>query len=105
MIRGLSRTSRVKRVNVESSLFHFNDVVFREKWNSKSIMIRDLPPLIDVNCAHDPPLRPFITPRKITLLKHKSRTKQRTDAGKNVVISRTSVSRFEEERKLNQNEG
>ena len=68
------------------------------------IVIRDLPSLIDVNCAHDPPLRPLITPRKITLLKHKSRTKQRTDAGKNVVISRTPVSRFEEERKLNQNE-
>ena len=67
-------------------------------------MIRDLSPLIDVNCAHDPTLRPLITPRKVTLLKRKSRTEQRTDVGKNVVILRTSVSRFEEERKLNQNE-
>ena len=67
-------------------------------------MIRDLPSLIDVNYAHDPTGRPLITPRKITLLKHKSRTKQRTDAGKNVVLSKTFVSRFEEERKLNQNE-
>ena len=67
-------------------------------------MIRDLSPLVDVNCAHDPPLRPLITPRKVTLLKHKSRTEQRTDAGKNVVILRPSVSRFEEERKLNRNE-
>ena len=41
------------------------------------IVIRDLPPLIDVNCWHDPPLRPLITPRKITSLKHKSRRKQR----------------------------
>ena len=67
------------------------------------IVIRDLPPLIDVNCAHDPPLRPLITPRKITLLKHLEE-KNESDAGKNVVISRTSVSRFEEKRKLNQNE-
>ena len=67
-------------------------------------MNRDLSPLIDVNYAHDPPLRPLITPRKVTLLKRKSRTEQRTDAGKNVVILTTSVSRFEEERKLNPNE-
>ena len=61
---------------------------------------------MDVNCAHDPPLRPLITPRKITLLKHKPSLEQNSesDAGKNVVISRTSVSCFEEERKLNQNE-
>ena len=67
-------------------------------------MIRDLSPLIDVNCETDPPLRLLITQRKVTLLKRKSRTEQRTDAGKNVVILRTSVSCFEEERKLNQNE-
>ena len=36
MIGGLSRTSRVKRVNMESSLFLVNDVIFRELWNSKS---------------------------------------------------------------------
>ena len=35
MIGGLSRTSRVKRVNMESSLFFVNDVIFRELWNSK----------------------------------------------------------------------
>ena len=68
------------------------------------IVIRDLPPLIDVNCAHDPPLQPLITPRKITLLKHKFEENSESDAGKNVVILRTSVSRFEEKRKLNQNE-
>ena len=71
MIGGLSRTSRVKRVNMESSLFLANDVIFRELWNSKS-NYRDLPSLIAVNCAHDTPLRPLITPRKITTtsLKH-----------------------------------
>ena len=35
MIGGLSRTFRVKRVNMESSLFFVNDVIFRELWNSK----------------------------------------------------------------------
>ena len=78
MIGGLSRTSRVKRVNMESSLSLVNDVIFRELWNSKSnyrdswfatFNRREL-------CAW-PPLRPLIAPRKITLLKHKSRRKQR----------------------------
>ena len=86
MIGGLSRTSRVKRVNMESSLFLVNDVLFRELLNSKS-NYRDLPSLIDVNFAHDPPppplppLRPLIPPHKITLLKHKPRTEQRIRCG------------------------
>lgn len=36
MIGDLSRTSRVIRVNMGSSLFLVNDVIFRELWNSKS---------------------------------------------------------------------
>ena len=57
-------------------------------------------------CCHLVEIEDVITPRKVTLFKHKSWTElnSESDAGKNVVISRTSVCRFEEERKLIQNE-
>ena len=48
------------------------------------VVIRNMPSLKAVNCPHDlppPPLRPLITPRKITLLKHKPRTEQRIRCG------------------------
>ena len=56
-------------------------------------------------CCHLAEIEHVITPRKITLFKYKSWTEQQIRRRQNVVISRTSVSRFEEERKLNQNEG
>ena len=68
------------------------------------IVIRDLPPLIDVNCAHDPPLRPLITPRKITLIKHTSRRKQRIRCRKKCRYFEDICFSFEKKRKLNQNE-
>ena len=45
-----------------------------------------------------------ITPHRITLLNIRFEPKSESYAGKNVVISRTSFSRFEEERKLIQKE-
>ena len=61
MIGGLSRTSRVKRVNMDSSLFLFIICpVFSVNCETRKviIVIRDLPSLIAVNCAHDPPYGP-----------------------------------------------
>lgn len=55
-------------------------------------------------CCHLAEIEDVITPRKKTLLKYKSWTEQQIRRRQNVVISRTSVSRFKEERKLNQNE-
>ena len=55
-------------------------------------------------CCHLVEIEDVITPRKITLFKYKSWTEQQIRCRQNVVISRTSVSRFEEERKLNQSE-
>ena len=55
-------------------------------------------------CCHLAEIEDVITPRKITLFKYKSWTEQQIRRRQNVVISRTSVSRFEEERKLIQNE-
>ena len=55
-------------------------------------------------CCHLVEIEDVITPRKITMFKYKSWTEQQIRCTQNVVISRTSVSRFEEERKLIQNE-
>ena len=59
-----------------------------------------------VVCCHLVEIEHVITPRKITLLKTDVSLEpdSESDGGKNVVISRTSVFRFEEERKLIQNE-
>ena len=55
-------------------------------------------------CFHLIEIEDVIIPRKITLFKHKARTEQRIRCRQNVVISRTPVSRLEEERELIQNE-
>ena len=46
-------------------------------------------------CSHLVEIEDVITPRKITLFKYKSWTEQRIRRRQNVVISRTSVSCFE----------
>ena len=55
-------------------------------------------------CYHLAEIEDVITPRKVTLFKYKSWTEQQIRRRQNVVISRTSVFRLEEERKLIQNE-
>ena len=64
MIGGLSRTSRVKRVNMESFLVLVNDVFFRELWNSKSNYRDSWFPIFNSRemCAWTPPPPPPLRP-------------------------------------------